>query len=228
MRVLLVEDEQKIAGFIARGLGEEGHRVDVAEDLASARRLLAGSAFDVLIVDRMLPDGDGLTLVKERRVAGDRTPTICVTARDRVGERVEGLLGGADDYLVKPFAFEELLARITAIARRATLPPTGICVGDLVVDVERHRVTRGGREITLTAQEFLLLQCLAEHAGTVMTRARLLALVWQTFHDPGTNVVDVYIGYLRRKIDGPGEAPLLRTVRGVGYVLEEQGDGGRA
>ena len=133
----------------------------------------------------------------------------------------------AVDLEPQPFAFEELLARITVIARRSAQPPSGICVGDLVVDSERHKVTRGAREITLTAQEFLLLQCLAEHTGTVMTRARLLALVWQTFHDPGTNVVDVYIGYLRRKIDAPGEPPLLRTVRGVGYVLEEQGESGK-
>ncbi len=225
MRVLLVEDEPKIAGFVARGLTEEGHLVDIAGDLASARAWLAAGAYEVLIVDRMLPDGDGLTLVRERRDLGDRTPAMCVTARDRVGERVEGLLGGADDYLVKPFAFEELLARITAIARRTTDSATRVMVGDLVVDVDRHRVVRGSREISLTAQEFSLLRYLAENTGHVLSRSRLLASVWQTFHDPGTNVVDVYIGYLRRKIDGEADPPLLHTVRGVGYVLEDRSAG---
>lgn len=222
MRVLLVEDEPKISGFVARGLIEEGHSVEVAADLAAARKKLTTMAYDVMVVDRMLPDGDGLALVRERREAGDRIPAICVTARDRVGERVEGLLGGADDYLVKPFAFEELLARLTAIARRTTEVAARVVVGDLVVDVDRHRVSRGSREIALTAQEFLLLRSLAENSGHVMSRTRLLATVWQTFHDPGTNVVDVYIGYLRRKIDAEGEPPLLHTVRGVGYVLEDR------
>jgi DNA-binding response OmpR family regulator len=202
VRILLLEDEPKISRFLARGLGEEGHRVQVTEDIDHARRALTDAAFDLWIVDRMLPDGDGLTLVRERRKAGDRTPALCLTARDRVEERVEGLIGGADDYIVKPFAFDELV------------------VGDLEIDPGAHRAWRGGQDLKLTAQEFRLLRYLAENAGRVLSRTRLLEHVWDTHHDPGTNVVDVYVGYLRGKVDKGFERPLLHTVRGVGYVLE--------
>lgn len=219
MRVLVVEDEPKIAGFLRRGLEDEGHRVDVAEDLATARSLLEFSEFDLLLVDRMLPDGDGLSLIRSIRRSGDRTPTICLTARDRVEERVEGLYGGADDYLVKPFAFDELLARIAAVRRRAPVADR-IEVGDLVIDVLARKVWRNDVEIRLTTREFDLLRYLAENAGRVMSRTRLLEAVWDTMHDPATNVVEVYVSYLRAKIDKGFEPPLLHTVRGVGYVLE--------
>ncbi len=219
MRILLLEDEPKISRFLARGLGEEGHRVQVTEDIDHARRALTDAAFDLWIVDRMLPDGDGLTLVRERRKAGDRTPALCLTARDRVEERVEGLIGGADDYIVKPFAFDELLARIAALARRAG-GGERLVVGDLEIDPGAHRAWRGGQDLKLTAQEFRLLRYLAENAGRVLSRTRLLEHVWDTHHDPGTNVVDVYVGYLRGKVDKGFERPLLHTVRGVGYVLE--------
>ncbi len=220
MRILLIEDEPRIAGFVARGLGEEGHQVVVAEDLAGARAALLDGPYDLLVVDRMLPDGDGLDLVRALRRQGDATPALCLTARDRVEERVEGLYGGADDYLVKPFAFDELLARIAAVTRRAGAAET-LQVGDLTLDLAAHRVTRGGREITLTAKGFALLRCLAENAGRVMSRTRLLQKVWDLEHDPGTNLVDVQISYLRARVDRDFERPLIHTVRGVGYVLED-------
>lgn len=219
MRILVVEDERKIAGFLARGLQEEGHRVDVVTDLASARRVVA-EGYDLLLVDRMLPDGDGLALVRELRRGKDRTPAICLTARDRVEERVEGLYGGADDYLVKPFAFDELLARIAAVTRRTPVDER-IEVGDLCLDLPARRVTRAGAEIRLTAQEFALLRLLAENTGRVLSRTRILEAVWGMSHDPRTNVVDVYISYLRAKVDKGFDRPLIHTVRGAGYVLED-------
>jgi DNA-binding response OmpR family regulator len=221
MRILVVEDEPKIAAFLARGLGEEGHRVDVAGDLAGARVALDLGTFDLLLVDRRLPDGDGLDLVRELRWKHRAVPAICLTARDRVADRVEGLVDGADDYLVKPFEFEELLARITAVTRRRPLVEQ-IAVGDLRIDVPTRRVSRAGRELRLTAREFELLRYLAERHGEVVERARLLRAVWDTAHDPGTNVVEVYVSYVRAKVDRGFDRPLVHTVRGVGYVLEDR------
>ena len=221
MRILVIEDEQKIAGFLERGLSAEGHRVDGVCDLASARTAVQCEHYDLLLVDRMLPDGDGLTVVRELRRAGDRTPAICLTARDRVQERVEGLYGGADDYLVKPFEFDELLARIAAVTRRTPLADQ-MQVADLVVDVAARRVYRGTREIQLTAQEFSLLRYLAENHGRVLSRTRILDAVWGVTHDPRTNVVDVYVSYLRAKVDKGFDRPLIHTVRGAGYVLEDR------
>ena len=221
MRILVVEDEPKIAGFLARGLTEEGHRVDVVDELAQARLAVRVEEYDLLLVDRMLPDGDGLSLVREMRRRADRTPAICLTARDRVDERVEGLYGGADDSLVKPFEFDELLARIVAVTRR-TPTTDAIEVGDLSIDVPARRVDRAGRPIQLTAPELNLLRYLAEHRGEVLSRTRILEAVWDLAHDPRTNVVDVYISYLRAKIDKGFDRPLIHTVRGVGYVLEDR------
>ena len=221
MRILVVEDEPKIAGFLDRGLTGEGHRVDVVTDLAAARLAVAVEAYDLLLVDRMLPDGDGLAVVRELRRQGARTPAICLTARDRIEERVEGLYGGADDYLVKPFEFEELLARIAAVTRRTPLADR-IEIADLSIDIAAHRAFRAGREIPLTAQEFALLRYFAEHRGHVLSRTRILDAVWGTTHDPRTNVVDVYVSYLRAKIDKGFDTPLIHTVRGAGYVLEAQ------
>lgn len=225
MRILVVEDESKIAGFLAKGLREEGHSVEVAGDVEGARAALALGHPDLMLVDRMLPDGDGLSLIRELRRAGSRIPALCLTARERVEERVEGLLGGADDYLVKPFSFDELLARIAAVARRSG---TGagqdrIVVADLEIDVAAHRASRGGEEIPLTAREFALLRYLAENAGRVLSRTRILEHVWDMRFDPGTNTVDVYVSYLRAKVDKGQERPLLHTVRSVGYVLEDRG-----
>jgi DNA-binding response OmpR family regulator len=221
MHILAVEDEPRIADLLQRGLTEEGHTVTLARSLAEARRQLVDHDPDLLVVDRMLPDGDGLDLVRRLRRDGDDRPILVVTARDRVEDRVEGLYGGADDYLVKPFAFDELLARIAAIGRRAR-GPSRIEIGDLVVDVDALRVWRGGEEIRLTAQEFKLLRYLAEHTGKVVSRTRLLEGVWDLHHDPGTNIVDVYVSYLRAKIDKGRDRPLIHTVRGLGFVLEDR------
>lgn len=220
--MLVVEDERKIAGFLQRGLEDEGHRVEVAGDLANARERLAAGPWDLLLVDRMLPDGDGLDLVRALRRRRDGLPVICLTARDRVEERVAGLQGGADDYLVKPFSFDELLARIEAVRRRSR-GPEQLEVADLRIDVPARRVSRAGTEVRLTAREFDLLRYLAEHRGRVIGRTRLLEAVWGTTHDPGTNTVDVYVSYLRAKVDKGFDPPLLHTVRGVGYVLDERG-----
>jgi len=219
MRILVVEDEPKIAAFLQRGLREEGHRVEVVGTLAAARAAVDAATFDLLLVDRLLPDGDGLSLVRELRQRRRAVPSICLTARDRVADRVEGLHGGADDYVVKPFSFDELLARITAVTRR--LPGRErLAVADLAIDVPARRVTRAGVELRLTAREFELLRFLAERAGRVVERATLLQEVWETSHDPGTNVVEVYVSYLRSKVDKGFDRPLVHTVRGVGYVLE--------
>jgi DNA-binding response OmpR family regulator len=220
MRILVVEDEPKIAGFLRRGLTEEGHRVEVVSDVAHARGALVED-YDLLIVDRMLPDGDGLGIVRELRRQGKPTPAICLTARDRVAERVEGLYGGADDYIVKPFEFDELLARMSAVTRRSSVADR-LEVGDLVIDVPARRVVRAGREIVLTAQEFDLLRYFAENVGRVLSRTRILNAVWDVTQDPRTNLVDVYVSYLRAKIDKHFDRPLLHTVRGVGYVLEDR------
>lgn len=222
MHILILEDEPKIASFLRRGLSEEGHKVELAQDLRQARDLLGRASFDLLLVDRMLPDGDGLGLVRDLRRQGDRTPVLCLTARDRVEERVEGLNGGADDYLVKPFSFDELLARLAALARRSGVTGGKVVVGDLEVDLDALRVWRAGQEVRLTAQEFRLLRVLAEHPGHVVSRTRLLENAWDLHHDPGTNVVDVYIGYLRAKIDKGHDRALIHTVRGLGYVLEDR------
>jgi len=226
VRVLIIEDEPRMASLLRRSLTEEGHDVVVAGTLADAGRVLstASVAPDLLIVDRMLPDGDGLGLVRQLRAAGDVRPALVLTARDRVDDRVEGLHSGADDYLGKPFALAELLARVEALGRRVVSPVRTLRIGDLELDRDSMRVRRAGEEVRLTAQEFRLLVCLAEHAGRVLSKSRLLELVWDIHHDPGTNLVEVYISYLRSKIDKrPGVgAPLIHTVRGLGYVLEDR------
>lgn len=214
MRILLIEDARRIAAFVEQGLTEEGHAVTVVTDLASARQALEEGSFDVLVVDRRLPDGDGLDVIRTMRRQGLQTPAICLTARDQVAERVEGLRAGADDYVVKPFSFEELVARIERLGARHA-PQAQLAVGDLEIDLEGHRVKLGGVEVELTAREFRLLVELARNADRVLTRTRLLEAVWGLSHHPGTNVVDVYIRYLRSKL----RPELIRTVRGVGYSL---------
>ncbi|MCK6525446.1 response regulator transcription factor [Myxococcota bacterium] len=222
MQILLIEDDRRIADFLVRGLTEEGHRVEHVTDLRGAQARLDHMEIDLLIVDRMLPDGDGLALVRGLRARGDTRPALVLTAMDRVEDRVEGLYGGADDYLNKPFAFEELLARVTALSRRSGGATAGrVTVGDLVVDTTALRVWRAGVEVSLTAQELRLLRVLAENAGRVVSRAKLLDQVWDLKRDPGTNLVDVYISYLRAKIDKGHDRPLLHTVRGVGFLLAD-------
>lgn len=223
MRILVVEDEPAIASLLQRGLSEEGHTVTIRDSLSGGRLALAEDP-ELLIVDRMLPDGDGLLLVRSMREAGDGRPAIVLTARDRIDERVEGLYGGADDYVTKPFAFDELLARIAAVRRRSAGQVPRIQVGDLTVDTESLRVWRADVELRLTAQEFRLLRYLAEHRGKVLSRTRLLDAVWEVQHDPGTNIVDVYISYLRTKIDKGRDQALIHTVRGLGYVLDARAE----
>ncbi|MCB9662974.1 MAG: response regulator transcription factor [Alphaproteobacteria bacterium] len=220
MRILLVEDDASIAAFVQQGLVEEGHAVEHVLTRADAAERQALAPADVVLLDRRLPDGDGLQLVHRLREGGDRTPVVVLTARDAVDDRVEGLRAGADDYLVKPFAFAELLARIDAVCRRARPGQGPLRFGPLQVDVEALRVFCDGREVQLTATEFRLLRYLAEHAGQVCTRTRLLEAVWDTHHDPGTNLVDVYVSYLRARLAEAGAPPLVHTVRGRGYVFE--------
>ncbi len=223
LNILIVEDESETAAYTAKGLREEGHRVETAEDGRDGLEIALEGDFDVLVVDRMLPELDGLTLVRELRAAGDRTPVLFLTALGSVGNRVKGLDAGGDDYLAKPFAFAELRARIEALARRRApaAAETDIAIGDLEIHRLERRVYRAGKPlpVPLKPKEFRLLEVLAEHAGRVVTRTMLLEQVWDIRFDPGTNVIDAQISRLRAKIDKGFDRPLLHTVRGVGYRL---------
>jgi two-component system OmpR family response regulator len=218
----VVEDDASLARVLERGLDEEGHRVTRVADGETALATLGASAFDVCVLDVMLPRLDGFAVVEQARAAGVTTPILLLTARDAVPDRVEGLRRGADDYLTKPFAFAELLARLEALARRgAARPPEPEArVGDLVLDRAGHRVTLGGRELTLSERQFALLDFLMRHRGQVVTRRMVLQQVFGYAFDPGTNIVDVHMGHLRQKIDAPGRPSRITTVRGVGYRLE--------
>lgn len=219
MKILIVEDERKTGDYLRQGLSEAGFVTDLARDGVDGAHLATQNDYDLVVLDVMLPGIDGWEVLRRIRVAGGSMPVLFLTARDQVDDRVKGLELGADDYLVKPFAFDELLARIAAVRRRAPVADR-IEVGDLVIDVLARKVWRNDVEIRLTTREFDLLRYLAENAGRVMSRTRLLEAVWDTMHDPATNVVEVYVSYLRAKIDKGFEPPLLHTVRGVGYVLE--------
>jgi two-component system, OmpR family, copper resistance phosphate regulon response regulator CusR len=221
MRVLIVEDERKTAGFLAKGLRENRFAVDIAQDGESGLEAARSGKFDLLIVDVMLPKKDGWTLVTELREAGVRTPAIFLTARDSVRDRVKGLELGADDYLVKPFAFSELLARIRSLLRRAPSRRAGqLRIEDLKIDTRRHRATRRGVELDLTPKEFLLLTQLARSAGEVVSRKEIAEHVWDIDFNTDTNVVDVVVRRLRAKVDDPFKKKLVHTIRGVGYVLK--------
>ena len=220
MRVLVVEDDLRVARLVERALREAGHRADVAHDgpegLAVARR----EPWDVIVLDVGLPGLDGLAVCRSLRDAGQQTPILLLTARDAVADRVAGLDGGADDYLPKPFAVEELLARVRALGRRAE-GGTGdfLTAADLVLDLARHEARRGERLVELTAREFRLLELLMRNAGRVLTKDQLLDRVWGRDSEAGPNAVETYIHYLREKIDRDTDRPLIRTVRGVGYAL---------
>lgn len=222
-RILLVEDDPRIASFVRRGLEAEGHLVDHVGDIPDGIAQASSGNHDLLILDRVLPSGDGLGMCRALREGGVTVPALMLTAKASLGEKVEGLRGGADDYLTKPFAFEELLARAEILIRRwrSAGPPTEplLRVGDLELDLQARRVRRGTREIALTAKEFALLEFLMRNEGRVVSRTRLLSNVWSYDFDPGTKVVDVYIRYLRRKIDEGEAAALIHTVRGFGYRL---------
>jgi len=221
MKVLLIEDDAETARYIVNGLTEQGLVVDHADNGRDGLVLAAGEPYDVMILDRMLPGLDGLGILKTIRSAGVRTPVLLLTAMSGVDDRVEGLEAGGDDYLVKPFAFSELLARVHALARRphATAEETVLKVGNLEMDLIRREVKRGGKTIDLQPREFRLLEYLMRNAGRVVTRTMLLQKVWDFHFDPATNVVETHISRLRSKVDKPFETPLIRTVRGAGYSL---------
>jgi len=221
MRVLLIEDNTEAATFLQKALKESGHSCDWAEDGESGLELARAAVYDVLIVDRMLPKLDGLTIIKTLRSEGVRTPVLILSALGEVDDRVKGLKAGGDDYLTKPYASTELLARIEALARRSVPEEqiTRLAVADLVLDRLSHRVSRAGEAIQLQPREFRLLEYLMKHAGQVVTRTMLLENVWDYHFDPQTNVIDVHVSRLRAKIDKNFETPLLHTVRGAGYMI---------
>lgn len=222
MRVLLVEDDAQLGAYLKKALAEMGAVVDVAEDGREGLLLAASSAYDLLLLDRLLPRVDGLTILRTLRASGDRTPVLILSALGDVDDRVEGLRAGGDDYLVKPPVFSELQARIEALMRRvspAETASTRLRLGDLEMDLLAREVTRAGTRIPLQPREFRLLEYLLRHAGQVVTRTMLLEHVWDYHFDPQTNVIDVHISRLRAKIDKDFEQPLLQTVRGAGYML---------
>jgi two-component system copper resistance phosphate regulon response regulator CusR len=220
MRLLLVEDDAELATVVTAGLREHGFQVRCAASLADGRRQARDGEFNVILLDVMLPGGSGFDLCRELRADGLSTPILMLTARDAVDDRVTGLDVGADDYLTKPFAFRELLARVRALARRPRdMAPETIEIADLRVDVARRRVSRGGRDIELTAKEFALLACFVEHRGQVIDRPLITSHVWDDNHDPFTNVLEVLVRRLRRKIDDGFDPKLIHTYRGAGYRL---------
>ncbi|MBN1526507.1 MAG: response regulator transcription factor [Candidatus Omnitrophica bacterium] len=221
MRILVVEDEKKIADFVKRGLREEGYAVDVAHDGKEGYLLASANDYDVIILDLMLPQMDGVTVCKKLREAKVESPIIMLTAKDTVQDKVTGLDSGADDYMAKPFSFEELLARIrAALRKKEARGATRLQAADLIMDLINHKVTRGGREIELTAKEYALLEYLMRNAGTIITRTMISEHVWDIDFDTFTNVIDVYISYLRNKIDHGYKKKLIHTVRGRGYLLK--------
>lgn len=223
MKALVIEDEAKTAAYLCRGLAEHGFVVDAASDGESGLGKARAGAYDVVIVDVMLPKLDGWAVVSALRREGVQTPILFLTARDDVADRVRGLELGADDYLVKPFAFSELLARVRSIQRRIPArSPDRLSIADLDIDALSRKVTRAGRAIDLTSKEFLLLCLLARRTGQPLSRTIIAEHVWGMNFDPGTNVVDVHVRRLRMKVDEPFPRKLIHTVRGVGYVLEER------
>jgi two-component system, OmpR family, response regulator len=220
VKILLIEDDSQTADYIAKGLREHGHVVDKTDNGRDGLYMATGEPYDVMIVDRNLPKMDGLSLVKAARTSGTRTPVLFLTTMGGVDDRVAGLEAGADDYLVKPFAFAELLARVGALARRPPIvATTSLRAGDLEIDLLSRAVTRGGKRIELLAQEFKILEYLMRHAGEIVTRTMLLEKVWDFHFDPKTNIVETHISRLRSKIDKGFDKPLLHTVRGAGYVI---------
>jgi two-component system, OmpR family, response regulator len=224
VQILVVEDNERVARFVTRGLREAGHIVEHAANGRDGLFLAASEPHDVIVMDRMLPgDIDGLAIIEALRKSGNRTPILILSALNDVDERIRGLRSGGDDYLTKPFAFGELLARVDALGRRSVDSGTDriLQVGDLRMDLLSRRVSRGSRPITLQPREFKLLEYLMRHANQVVTRTMLLEAVWDYNFDPQTNVVDVHISKLRQKIEYDSERPLVRTVRNAGYMLSE-------
>ncbi len=222
MHILVIEDDKEAAGWLVKGLREAGHVTDLATDGEEGLNMARNGDYDVLIIDRMLPRLDGLTLLQKLREEGNQTPALFLSALGEVEDKVEGLRAGGDDYIAKPYAFSELLARVEVLGRRKTAEPvqTRLRVGDLEMDLLKRKVTRAGKEIQLQPREFKLLEYLMRNAGNVVTRTMLLENVWDYHFDPQTNVIDVHISRLRGKIDKEFDKPLLHTVRGAGYMLK--------
>ena len=223
MRLLVVEDEENLRTVIRKRLMKEGYSVDACGDGQEALDYMAVSPYDTVILDIMMPKMSGMEVLKKMRAGGDQTPVLFLTAKDGIGDRVKGLDSGADDYLVKPFAFEELLARIRVMIRRQSDSASDeMTLADLTVDAGKHSVTRGGKAIELSAKEFAVLEYLMRHQGQVLSREQIEQHVWDFDYEGGSNMVDVYIRYLRRKLDEGYEKKLIHTVRGAGYVMREQ------
>jgi two-component system OmpR family response regulator len=223
MRLLIVEDDRDAAEYLRKALREAGHVAELAQDGEEGLAAAVDGEFDVLVVDRMLPKRDGLSVISELRTRGNKTPVLILSALGQVDDRVAGLRAGGDDYLSKPYAFSELLARVEALTRRTSQQSgdTVYRVGDLELDRLSHRVTRGGKEIPLQPREFRLLEYLMRHAGQVVTRTMLLENVWDYHFDPQTNVIDVHVSRLRAKVDKEFDVTLLHTVRGAGYMIRD-------
>lgn len=225
MHILIIEDEKEVSGYISNGLLQAGHTVDAAYDGKEGLYLATTGTYDVVIVDRMLPELDGITLIKTLRGAGGKTPILILSALGEVDDRVTGLRSGGDDYLVKPFAFSELLARVEILGARAVqgddAQTTTLEAGDLTMDLLARNVQRQGQSIELQSREFKLLEYMLKHKGQVVTRTMLLENVWEYHFDPQTNVIDVHISRLRSKIDKDFDKPLIKTKRGAGYIIEE-------
>lgn len=222
MKILLIEDDKETAHFIIRGLSESNYTVDHVDNGKDGLYLAMNSEYDLLIIDRMLPGIDGLSIIKMLRASGNKTPILVLSALGEVDERVEGLKSGADDYLQKPYAFSELLARVEALLRRGKETPTKVLqVADLKINLENYTVTRDGKKIELKPTEFKLLVYLVRHRGQVVTRTMLLENVWGYNFDPQTNVVDVHVSRIRAKIDKGFDKQLIKTIRGIGYKIDE-------
>lgn len=222
MRILVVEDEQKVAGFIQKGLEEEGYTVDVAFDGESGVEKASSGNYNLIVLDIMLPKKDGIAVIKELRESNNNTPVLCLTARDSVDDKVAGLDVGADDYLAKPFAFAELVARCRALIRRGNSDRGAeILFADLRLDPVSHKVWRSGDEINLTSKEYALMEYFMRNPNRVLTRAMIAENVWDYSFDSFTNIIDVYVNYLRNKVDRDYDKKLIHTVRGSGYVLKE-------
>lgn len=223
MKILVVEDEQKVANFLQKGLREEQHVVDVAYDGADGEEMAAGDEYDLILLDIMLPGKNGVDVLRDLRMRGVDTPVIMLTAKGMVEDKLKGFDAGCDDYLTKPFSFEELLARIRAVSRRRGGEISNeLTFADLTLDLITHKVRRGEQEIELTAKEYALLEYLMRNPNRVLTRTMIAQHVWDINFDSFTNVIDVYINYLRNKIDRGFDRKLIHTVRGVGYVLREE------
>lgn len=223
MRILVVEDEKKVGSFIKKGLEEENYAVDIAYDGEEGLTLAQINEYDLILLDIMLPRLDGMEVLRQIRRNGSNVPILMLTAKDSVEDIVSGLDGGSDDYLTKPFSFDELVARVRALLRRKAKEKTDLLtVGDLSLSTSTHRVKRGGRKIELTAKEYALLEYFMRNPNRVLTRVFITEHVWDYHFDPSTNVIDVYVNYLRKKIDQGFEKKLIHTIRGSGYIMKDE------